>query len=95
MKIIFIAGGLFCLIIGSSALRGVIDTCWEGYVSPPLNLSDLFIGIFYTTFSFVPVILIMWRLDTKKWQKFIIGGTELIVITSSIYEFVKISSHGH
>lgn len=95
MKIIFIPGGVFCLWIGISALREVIRTCWEGYVSPPLNLSDLFIWLFYTISSFLPVVLMVWKLDKKWWQQFILGGTEFVVIAYFVYEVIEIFSHGH
>jgi C4-dicarboxylate transporter len=69
--------------------------CWEGYVSPPLNISELSGGLFYTILSFLPIILIICKWDTKTWQKFMIGGTEFVVIAYSVYEGIEIFSHGH
>ena len=76
-------------------LREVIRTCWEGYVSPPLNISELSSGLFYTILSLLPIVLIVCKLDTKTWQKFIIGAIELSVISYSAYEIYEVFCYGH
>ena len=95
MRMLLGIGAVICLTIGADALRGAIDTGWEGYVSPPLKVSDLFIEIFYICFSFIPVILLIWKLNTKKWQTFMVGTMEVIVITSTVYSIVDVMNHGH
>ena len=95
MKIISIIGALICALIGFFAIREAINTCWEGYVSPPLNLSDLRFEAFYICFSFVPFILIANKLYTNKWQIITIGGVEIMIIGSIVYGCWEVITHGH
>jgi hypothetical protein len=96
MKMLLYIGAVICLIIGSDCLRELIHTCWQGYVSPPLKVSDLFIGMISVCFSFAPIIMLVWKFNTKKWQIFLIGASEIIVVTSmAILIYVAIFIGGH
>ena len=87
MKMLLYIGAVICLIFGSDCLRGTIDTCWQGYVSPPLKVSDLFVGIVSVCVSFAPVIMLVWKFDTKEWQRYLIGVFEVIVVASIAFLF--------
>lgn len=80
MKMLLYIGAVVCLIIGCDCLRDTIHTCWRGYVSPPLKVSDLLIGVVSVCVSFAPIIMLVWKCDSKEWQRFLIGALEVSVV---------------
>jgi hypothetical protein len=53
-------------------------------------------GIVSVCFTFIPVIMLVWKFNTKKWQTFLIGALEVIVMTSIaflFYEAIFIGGH--
>jgi hypothetical protein len=86
-KILLNIGAIICLFLGSLMLREVVDSCWEGYVSPPIKSSDLLTGVMYVICSFIPPVLLIGKFSTQAWYLIIIGIAESIVIGSMIYLF--------